>query len=588
MKTATLLLSLCACLGFAGLARGQSFMMNPYGCDSAQLLNGKWNAIVDPYSRGESSKFYQNRKPKTDTEFLEYSFDHGLRLEVPGDFNSQSAELKYYEGDVWYQRDFTIQRKPGQRQFLYFAGVSYQAAVWLNGVEVGRHEGGFTPFQFDVSALLVDGRNDLVVKVNNTRRPDGIPAMDFDWWNYGGILRDVFLVERPEVHIHDYKLQLKKGSSTLIAGHVQLAGAKAPTQVTVSIPELKIEKSLTTDAQGLASIAIECKPTLWSPTQPKVYAVEITSGSDRVRDEIGFRTIEVQGTKILLNGKPVFLKGINFHEEVPQREGRAYSDADANMIISEVKALGCNFIRTAHYPQNERIVRLAEKNGLMMWEEIPLWQGIEFSNPKVLEKAKVMLREMIYRDKNRAGIVIWSIANETSPSDFRNQVLGDLIQLTRELDDSRLCAAAFDNVRYNKETGTFFSNDPIKQLVDVVGVNKYLGWYQPFPKAPEEIRWDVAANKPLIMSEFGGEALYGIHGSPEVAHSWSEDYQESIYRKNYTMFANIPNLAGTSPWVLFDFRSPRRFHPTYQNGWNRKGLVSDKGQRKKAWQVVKE
>ncbi len=594
--------SLCLCLPLDA----QSFMMNPYGCKGASLLNGKWNAIIDPFSRGEAMKFYENRKPETDNQFLEYSFDGGLRLEVPGDFNSQSPELKYYEGDLWYQRDFTITRQPGQRQFLYFAGISYEAAVWLNGKEVGRHEGGFTPFQFDVSDRLVDGRNDLVVKVSNRRRPDGIPAMDFDWWNYGGILRDVFLVERPEVHVFDYKLQLKKGTTDIIAGHIQLTGASKPTTVKVEIPELLIRMECQTDANGRADIEIVTQksgllqqlvqnqalgfqaPALWSPSDPKMYEVLVSTGSDTVRDEIGFRTIEVKGAQILLNGKPVFLKGINFHEEIPQREGRAFSDADANMIISEVKALGCNFIRTAHYPQNERIVRLAEKNGLMIWEEIPLWQGIEFSNPKVLDKARTMLREMIYRDKNRAGIIIWSIANETSPSDFRNQVLGDLVNLTHELDNTRLCAAAFDNVRYNKETGTFFSNDPIKQVVDVVGVNKYLGWYQPFPKAPEQLKWEVALDKPLIMSEFGGESLYGIHGQEQVAHSWSEDYQASIYRKNYTMFANIPNLVGTSPWVLFDFRSPRRYHPIHQNGWNRKGLVSDKGQRKKAWSVVKE
>lgn len=587
MKRAITCLLLFASLCLCGPAGAQDFMMNPYGCQGARLLNGKWNAIIDPYSRGESSKFYLNRKPQSDTEFLEYAFEGGLRLEVPGDFNSQSPELKYYEGDVWYQRDFTITRKPEQRQFLYFAGVSYEAAVWINGKEVGRHEGGFTPFQFDISSLLVDGRNDLVVKVSNKRRVDGIPAMDFDWWNYGGILRDVFLVERPVIHVHDYKVQLKKGSTETITGHVQLAGATSARDVRIEIPELKISQALKSDDKGHVAFSFTAKPTLWTPQDPKVYNVTITTGGDLVHDEIGFRTIEVQGTKILLNGKPVFLKGINFHEEVPQREGRAFSDADANMIISEVKALGCNFVRTAHYPQNERIVRLAEKNGLMIWEEIPLWQGIEFSNPKVLEKARTMLREMIYRDKNRAGIIMWSIANETSPSDFRNQVLGDLIKLTRELDDTRLCTAAFDNVRYNKETGTFTSNDPIKQAVDVVGVNKYLGWYQPFPLAPEKIKWEVAPDKPLIMSEFGGESLYGVHGNAQAAHSWSEDYQESIYARNYTMFANIPNLAGTSPWVLFDFRSPRRFHPIHQNGWNRKGLVSDKGQRKKAWSVVK-
>ena len=565
----------------------QSFMMNPYGCKNATLLNGKWNAIIDLYGRGGSMKFYQNRSPQTNTEFVEYSFSGGLRLDVPGDFNSQAPELKYYEGNIWYQRYFTANKDKDHWQYLYFAGVSYQASVWLNGKEVGRHEGGFTPFQFDISGLLVDGENDLVVMVNNNRRVDGIPAMNFDWWNYGGILRDVFYVDRPRVHVRDYQVQLKKGHQDVITGHIQLENADSPKQVELSIAGLNIKQQLTTDASGSVSFEINATPELWNPASPKLYRMTISSAGDLIEDEIGFRTIETNGCDLLLNGKPVFLKGVNFHEEIPQRLGRANSAADAAMILSEVKALGCNFIRTAHYPQNEHIVRMAEKMGIMIWEEIPLWQGIEFTNPVILKKAETMLREMIYRDKNRAGIIIWSIANETSPSDYRDKVLTDLVSLTRELDNSRLVGAAFDNVRYQKDTSTFHLNDKVSQVVDVVGVNKYMGWYMPFPVEPEKIKWEVAADKPLIMTEFGCEALYGQHGPADVAHDWSEEYQEEVYRKNYVMFANIPNLRGTSPWVLFDFRSPTRCHPLHQDGWNRKGLISDKGQRKKAWWVVK-
>ena len=582
------LLILLASLGLSLDLTAQSFMMNPYGCKNAQLLNGKWNAIIDPQSRGEAMKFYLNQQPTSKSKFLEYSFEHGLRLEVPGDFNSQAPELLYYEGNVWYQRHFEAKKTTGQRQLLYFAGVSYDTKVWLNGEKIGHHEGGFTPFQFDVTDLIKDGVNDLIVLVNNDRRADGIPAMDFDWWNYGGILRDVFLVERPEVHIVDYKVQLKKGSRNQLAGHVQLAGASTAQEVALEIPELKITRKISTDAKGYAAFEISAEPQLWSPAAPKVYATQLSVGSDSVSDEIGFRSIEVQGTKVLLNGEAVFLKGINFHEEIPQRLGRAYSDADAAMILNEVKALGCNFIRTAHYPQNERIVRLAEKMGLMIWEEIPLWQGIEFSNPAILKKAQTMLEEMVYRDKNRAGIIIWSIANETSPSEYRDRVLIELVQHTHQLDNTRLVSAAFDNCRYDKTTGTFSIKDMLAEAVDVVGVNIYLGWYRSFPIEPAKIQWKVATDKPLIISEFGGEALYGVRGPADVANEWNEDYQEAIYRQNYTMFANIPNLVGTSPWVLFDFRSPRRCHQTFQNGWNRKGIVSDKGQRKRAWWVVKE
>lgn len=184
--------------------------------------------------------------------------------------------------------------------------------------------------------------------------------------------------------------------------------------------------------------------------------------------------------------------------------------------------------------------------------------------------------------------MVWSIANETAPSDYRDKVLTELVSLTHGLDGTRLVGAAFDNPRYDKASSTMRLNDKVAEAVDVVGVNKYFDWYQPFPVEPENIKWDVAAGKPLTISEFGCEALYGQHGPADVAHSWSEEYQEELYRKNLVMFQNIPNLRGTAPWVLFDFRSPNRFHPQNQEGWNRKGLVSDKGQRKKAWRVMKE
>lgn len=565
----------------------QSFMLNPYGCPDAVSLNGKWNAIVDLYSSGESMKYYLNRKPEKKSEFLEYSFDGGLQLNVPGDFNSQVPELKYYEGNVWYQRSFEAQKKEGRRQYLYFAGVSYETKVWLNGVEVGRHEGGFTPFQFEITDQVKDGVNDLVVLVNNDRRPDGIPAMSFDWWNYGGILRDVFFLDRPAVHIRDYKVQLtpdRKG----IAGYVQLEGADSPQEVTLAIEGLDVRHTLTTDDKGFGSFELTAAPELWMPGNPKLYPVKISTGQDRVDDEIGFRTVSVRETEILLNGEPVFLKGVNFHEEVPQRLGRAYSEADAAMILGEVKALGCNFIRTSHYPQNEHIVRAAERMGLMIWEEIPIWQGIDFTNAEVFKKAEMMLRDMIYRDKNRAAVIIWSVANETKPSEARDKMLVRLVDLCHELDGTRLVAAAFDNPRYDGATKTFRLEDKLAEAVDVVGVNKYLGWYAPFPLPPAEIKWDVAAGKPLIFSEFGAEALSGKRGPDDVAHEWSEDYQAAVYRQNLEMFRNIPNLRGTAPWVLFDFRSPYRRQQTYQNGWNRKGLLGDKGQRKMSWQVMKD
>ncbi|MDP4271938.1 MAG: glycoside hydrolase family 2 TIM barrel-domain containing protein, partial [Bacteroidota bacterium] len=227
-----------------------------------------------------------------------------------------------------------------------------------------------------------------------------------------------------------------------------------------------------------------------------------------------------------------------------------------------------------------------EKMGFILWQEIPVWQGIDFSDAGTQAKAKTMLTEMIHRDKNRCAVGFWGVANETQPSKERNEFLTSLLNTGKQIDTTRLYAAAFDLVRFNREKKIFEMNDSFTDQLDVVAVNKYQGWYQPWPLDPKDAKWNVTPDKPLIISEFGGEALYGQSGDETVASSWSEDYQAKLYRDNIVMFANIPNLKGVSPWILFDFRSPFRMHPTNQDGWNRKGLVSDQGIRKKAWYIM--
>lgn len=583
-------LNLCLLLliAFAGSVAAQELITNVYGRD-IHSLNGKWNAIIDLYDQGQRMKIYENQQPKGNTDFYEYAFEGGLRLNVPRDWNSQSPELKYYEGTVWYARHFDAKRLADKRQFLYFGAVSYRCKVYLNGKEIAEHEGGFTPFQVEVTDLLKDGDNFLAIEVNNRRTKDAIPAMAFDWWNYGGITRDVLLVKTPRTFIEDYFIQLDKNAPDRIIARVRLSDKKAGEKVTVAIPELKINAELTTDAEGKAETVLNAKKLQrWSPEEPKLYGVAISSSTDRVEEQIGFRNITVKGTDIYLNGKPTFMCCISFHEEIPQRMGRAFSEADAAMLLNEAKALGVNMIRLAHYPQNEYIVRLAEKMGIMLWEEIPIWQGIDFKNAGTRMKAQRMYTEMVMRDRNRCALAFWGVANETAPSEARNAFLKSLVEHCHEMDTTRLITAAFDLPKLNSETKAFEMNDSFIEELDVVSINKYMGWYHAWPSDPSEVCWNVAPGKPLIFSEFGGEALYGQSGDSTVASSWSEEYQEKLFRDNLEMFNNVKNLAGISPWILFDFRSPYRFHPTNQEGWNRKGLISDQGFRKKAWYVMKE
>lgn len=305
-----------------------------------------------------------------------------------------------------------------------------------------------------------------------------------------------------------------------------------------------------------------------------------------MEDRIGFRTIDVRGKQILLNGQPVFLRGISFQEEVPQRRGRACTQEDAEYLVGSAKELGVNMVRLAHYQQNEYIVREAERQGIILWEEIPVWQSIDFGNPHVLDLAKTMLMETIQRDFNRCAICIWSIANETKLSEKRNLFLTELLKTGRMLDSSRLFSAAFNTARWDQETAAFTLNDPILDLLDLVGINIYLGWYAKWPSDPASCRWNVAPDKPLLITEFGGEAMYGRLGSELRANSWSEDYQARLYRDNLEMFARIDNLCGICPWLLFDYRSPLRLHPVNQSYFNRKGLLSDQGQKKKSWYII--
>ena len=566
----------------------QELLVNVYGRQYT-LLNGKWNAIIDPYQQGRKTAIYRNRALKDKADFKEYAFEGGLRLNVPSDWNSQIPELKYYEGTMWYARKFEINKKSDENLFLYFGAVNYRCRVYLNGTLIGSHEGGFTPFQFNVTNVVKEGGNFLAVEVDNTRTADAIPALSFDWWNYGGITRDVMLVHTPKNYIRDYFIQLDKYDSDRVHAEVQLSAQNAGQLVKIEIPELKIANKVFTDGTGLAKATFRVRNLeRWSPQAPKLYQVIVSSEVDEVKENIGFRNLYVKNTQIYLNDSPVFMKSIGLHEEISQRQGRAYSEQDAIALLSEAKGLGVNMIRLAHYPQNEYIVRLAEQMGLMLWEEIPVWQGIDFKDSSTRLKAQRMYTEMLLRDRNRCALTFWGVANETAPSESRNAFLKSLVELCHKMDTTRLITAAFDLPKLNSETNAFEMEDDFIENLDVVSINKYMGWYHRWPMSPSEIRWNVALDKPLIFSEFGGEALYGQSGDSTVTSSWSEEYQEKLYKDNLEMFKYIPNLAGISPWILFDFRYPYRFHPTSQEGWNRKGLISDQGYRKKAWYVMKE
>jgi len=567
------------------VARCQSAMINVYARNS-KSLNGDWKVIVDPARAGDYRQVWLEKKPQKKTDFFEYSFDEGPVLHVPGDFNTQMPELAYYESIIWYKKTFVHQRKGNQRIFLHFGAVNYMADVFLNGRHIGSHEGGFTPFQFELTDYIREGDNTIVVKVDNQRRNDGIPGMGFDWFNYGGITRDVTLIETPVSYVEDYFIQLKKNSLTEVLGWVKLNNQGSSENITIRIPELKVNYSARTDDNGIAIIRFTAGFKLWSPENPVLYNVIIESEKDNLTDEIGFRSIETQGTQLLLNGKPLFIKGVNIHEERPLEAARAYTGEDALILLTWAKDLGCNLVRLAHYPHSEHMVRLAEKMGLMVWDEIPVYQHVEFSAPGFSDKMNLMMNEMMRRDRNRCSVVVWSLSNETyTNTPERSDILTEMTLKCRDQDSSRLITSVLSNQRY--ENNSFEVWDPLCKILDVICINEYLGWYVPRQGNPAETKWNFVVEKPLIISEFGGESKYGTNYGPgDEAAWWNEEYQERIYLEQIEMFRVTPNLAGVCPWILVDYRSPVRMHPLYQGGYNRKGLLSEHGEKKKAWYVM--
>jgi len=378
---------------------------------SAISLDGPWDTIVDPYENGLYGGYYKNAKPKTPEDLIEYDFARSPKLNVPSDWNSQDDKLFWYEGTIWYHRDVEVTVDASREYLLYFGAVNYRSIVYVNGKKVGTHEGGFTPFQFDVTHLLTNGINSIVVKLDNRRERDQVPTVSTDWWNYGGITRSVRLIDIAKQHIDDYEIHLNATKSNVIEGfiHVTNPSASSAQRISLRIPALHVDKQLQPDASGTATFSIPVKPLLWSPARPTLYAVKLRYGDDNVTDDIGFRHIEVRGEDILLNGKPVFLKGINIHEESPLHPGRAWSDEDATQLLTWAKDLGCNYVRLAHYPHNEAMLRMADKMGLMVWSEIPVYWNVLFDDSTVYDKAELQLREMIIRDRNRASIVLWSV-----------------------------------------------------------------------------------------------------------------------------------------------------------------------------------
>ncbi len=556
-----------------------------------QSLDGPWRYILDPFDaakRGDNVRrtFWKNFRPPQTGPLVEYDWDESPIMDLPRDWNSQTPELTWYNGPVYFRRTFVAALGTSGRKLLAFEAVNYHATIWLNAEKIGEHEGGFTPFAIDVTDTLKPGENAITICADSHHHSEAVPTDYTDWQNYGGVTRSVWLVDLPIRHIADWFVRLENG---FVVADVTVEPRQANVTVKLNVGSLKLSGK--TDTRGVATLRARNRLALWSPEKPVLHKVQIEAAGDVVTDQVGLRTISTQGKALLFNGKPLYLRGISIHEEPIGPVGtRRMTEADARRLLGEAKALGCNFVRLAHYPHSEVTLRLADEMGLIVWSEIPVyWEQIRYDSPHTLALARSMLADMILRDRNRCAIGLWSVANETPQEEPRTRFLKTLIDDARALDPTRLITAALNknvDVGGAKDGQSVFSiTDPLGEYLDVLAVNQYEAWYSK-RKANEldQVSFTTPFDKPLLFSEFGADALAGNRGPKETF--WTEDFQAWLYEETLKMVERTEGCVGISPWLLKDFRSPRRWHGKYQQYWNRKGLISETGVRKAAFAVL--
>ena len=541
-------------------------------------LNGEWNYAVDQYDTCLRQNWYRERyvDERGFTLPVDYSFDEWPFMKLPCCWNTFAPEYLLYEGPMVFTRKFSYDTTDTGRCILRIGAASMLCRVFINGSYIGMHRGASTPFYFDVTEFLKE-ENRIILCVDSTRRPEQVPTENTDWFNYGGIFRDIGLIRLPAVYIRSFRIHLvPDGGFNKIHAAVSLSEC-TEGKARLKIDELKIDKEIDiVNGKGETEIASDLR--LWSPEDPYLYDVTLCFDEDTVSDRVGFREIKVKGREILLNGQSIFLKGISAHEDSTDN-GRALTDEERIENIRLAKELGCNFMRVAHYPHHERMAKLADELGIMLWEEIPVYWAIRFERKETYEDARNQLAELIERDYNRASVIIWSVGNENADTDSRLSFMKGLADYAHETDPARLVSAACLVDEAENRIA-----DRLADSLDIIGVNEYCGWYSPdFERLPALMK-NSDPDKPVIITEFGADAMRGNTGDPE--RKGTEEYQALVYERQLDTLLKIDYVKGISPWILYDFRCPRRTS-IIQKYYNRKGLLDEtKTYRKPAFYVL--
>ncbi|WP_321300054.1 glycoside hydrolase family 2 TIM barrel-domain containing protein [uncultured Sphaerochaeta sp.] len=544
-----------------------------------ELLNGPFHFSPDPYETCLRAKWFKEKKISDNGLPLpiDSDFEGWPTINVPSCWNTECKDLYYYESTALYFKTFKYkEHNPGERVFLHFEGSSYRTYVFLNGKVIGMHDGASTPFSFEITDTLIPDENRLIIAVDASRSKDRVPMDNTDWFNYGGIYRDIMLVRTPATYIQNFFSQLQPHTTNEVFASVTM-DKKINGKAIYRITELGIEKEIPIK-EGKGSIVFKADLQLWSPENPKLYTVEISTEDDALCENIGFRDIQVDGINILLNGNPIFLKGISVHEDHITL-GKSTNEQVIRDTIADLKEMHGNFIRLAHYPHTRLFSKIADEIGVLLWEEIPVYWAINFVNEATYTDAENQLAELIMRDRNRASVVIWSVGNENPDTDARLSFMSSLAKKTRELDPTRLVSAAC-----LVNTTKLKLEDRLMEHLDIIGNNEYYGWYEPNFEDLLTILNNTDLTKPVIITEFGGGARAGNHGTKDTM--WTEEFQEALYIKQFDTLDKAKYVRGMTPWIFYDFRAVRRLN-RYQEGFNRKGLIdSDRKTKKLAFYVT--
>lgn len=570
-------------------------------------LSGIWDFQTDPEEVGVQQSWYKGLK-------------QARPIAVPGSWNEQYEELFNYLGLAWYlKRSYVPSSWKGQRIFLRVGSANYFARVYVNGQEVGSHEGGHLPFAFEITDLVQwNAENVFAISVENhltaTRVPSGnirsplgpaasFPPTTFDFFPFAGLHRPVVLYTTPANYIEDItvvtdiegdtgkvKVSVQLNEPFSGQGRLSLAGAEAPLEGVLDFQ----------DGRGTSQILVP-KARFWSDTDPYLYQLSISAGEDFYSLPIGIRTIAVKDGTILLNGRPVKLNGFGRHEDFIA-SGRGLNLPLMVKDYQLMRWVGANSYRTSHYPYSEEEMQLADREGFLIIDETPA-VSLQFENEENaaarLKVCQQQLSELIARDKNHPSVIAWSVANEPMPARFGFMASGDsnepdhsiergkrfldtLLQQARELDPSRLVTL----VTLMGGPSSWMEN------CDFICMNRYWGWYVlggQLDKALAGLEKELDGvweewHKPIVMTEFGADTMAGMHGHPNVM--WTEEYQADLVRGHLAIAERKPYIAGMQIWNFADFAAVQSIMRV--GGLNMKGVFTRTRTPKMAAHVLRE